>query len=401
MKKLFIFTIIIILLLQLCGCTIAASKQIEVSPADTVEETVLPSLSSSPSQSPLPSTNAPTATPILPTSSPKPKLPTSSPKPTALPTPSPTPIPGDIVSMGDAVYGYEEMTADINKLLEKFPQYLTKQTIGKSTYGREIPLIILGNTNASKKILIQGSTHAREYVTSLLIMKQIEDYCELYTSGTYNNMSYANLFNQCAIYFVPMINPDGVDISIYGLDSVPAEWQQLISDINGNNAYKNWKANGAGVDLNGNFGTGLGDLSKLPTSPQPDGYPGPYPFSEPETQIIKQLCINNAFLNVTSYHACGKIIYWYYFQDDTTKTRDYQYALELQKLTGYSLVAPEKIDATTVGLKDWFVQQYNRPGFTIEVGASSYGTPVPAKEVINIWNQNYLVPIHLAWKECS
>lgn len=303
--------------------------------------------------------------------------------------------------MQDATYAYEEMMEDIGLLMAKFPEYLTLRTIGQSVYGRDIPLIILGDPDNPKKILIQASSHGREYITSLLVMKQLEVYCEQYKTESYNGMTYEQIISECAIYFVPMSNPDGVNISIYGISSVPMEWRAWLQTLPGADNLKMWKANGAGVDLNQNFGTGWGDLSSLKTSPASENYPGPNPFSEPEAIALQTLCEENAFLSLTSYHACGRIIYWQYFQDAVTLNRDRQYATELKAITGYALVEEKDISTASVGLKDWFITRYHRPGFTIEVGKGSYGTPVPYKDLYNVWYKNELVPIHLAWRECT
>jgi len=398
MKKYLLSFVTLLILLQLLGCSLSVSEPVLTYPQ--VTPSVIASVSPSPSPTPH-KTLGPTATPGI-----TQYIPTPSPtiKPTERPTPSPSPtqrpVPGTIVSMKDAQYSYEELMEDINQLMAKFPQYLTLRTIGQSVFGRDIPMIVMGDPENPKKILIQGSTHAREYITSLLVMKQLEVYCEQYGTGIYKDSTYEQIISECAIYFVPMLNPDGVNLCIKGLDSVPMEWRAYVNALPGISKLSAWKANGVGVDLNGNFGTGWGDLSDLPTAPCSDGYPGT-PFSEPESKAIQTLCAENAFLNLTSYHACGRILYWYYYQDATTEARDLQYALELKGLTGYSLVGKDSISSSTVGLKDWFIARYRKPGFTIEVGKGSYGTPVPYKDLYNVWYKNELVPIHLAWKECN
>ena len=71
--------------------------------------------------------------------------------------------------MLSAKYGYYEMMSDVNMLLEKYPQYLSRESLGTSEFGREIPIIIMGKKDNPKKILIVASSHAREYANSAII----------------------------------------------------------------------------------------------------------------------------------------------------------------------------------------------------------------------------------------
>ena len=61
-------------------------------------------------------------------------------------------------------YSYSQMVNDISALASRYPGTVTVKSIGKSADGRDIYDVIVGNPNASKKILFQGAIHAREYI---------------------------------------------------------------------------------------------------------------------------------------------------------------------------------------------------------------------------------------------
>lgn len=107
-------------------------------------------------------------------------------------------------------YGYILLRRNILTLNRKYP-FLNVQVVGNSVLGKNIYVIRLGR--GSKKVFYSASIHANEWITSVLLMKFIEDYCSAYidNSNLYN-YSIRDLFNKVSIYIMPMINPDGVDL---------------------------------------------------------------------------------------------------------------------------------------------------------------------------------------------
>ena len=83
-------------------------------------------------------------------------------------------------------YSYSQMINDISALASRYPGTVTVKSIGKSADGRDIYDVIVGNPNASKKILFQGAIHAREYIVVPLMMQQLEYLAAGFTNnGTY------------------------------------------------------------------------------------------------------------------------------------------------------------------------------------------------------------------------
>lgn len=110
----------------------------------------------------------------------------------------------------NVAYSSYILNSNLNTLYRKFP-FLDIKPVGVSNLGNPINVIRLGTGN--KKVFYSASFHANEWITSVLLMKFIEDYCNTYVSnGKIYNYSTQDLFNSCSIYIMPMVNPDGVNL---------------------------------------------------------------------------------------------------------------------------------------------------------------------------------------------
>ena len=302
----------------------------------------------------------------------------------------------DFYFAGQEMYTYQRMEADL-KLLKSRYEGVTVDSIGTTVDGRNMYRIVIGNPNAEKKVLVLAAIHAREYITSPLVMRQVREMLDRKASGE-------TALNEVCIQFVPMANPDGVEISQRALDGLTKDsskqsvrriiesWSDwgLLENQDKYNWYLNkWKNNVNGVDLNHNFPTpGWAQLNDNRGKASSEFYKGPSAGSEPETQAIMKLVNEQKFSEVINYHAQGQIIYW--SQMHAAKEvleKDKAMAVIAARRTGYALVDPSADGSRYgAGFKDWLDWEKGIPNITLEVGLGV--SPVPETQIEKIWQQN-------------
>ncbi len=275
----------------------------------------------------------------------------------------------------EQIYKSKDVYTDTQKRLTEFNKNYSNITYlfsaGKSVQKRDLSVLKIGN--GSKKIFINAAHHPREYIGTILTLNQIQNLLEAYTNNSsIDGQKIRNLLdNQVTYYFMPLVNPDGVQICVNGSPS--------------------YYFNANKVDLNHNYDALW--FKKITTTYST----GTKAFSEPETQAVRDLCLTIEFDLTLAYHAAGDIIYWYFGQEGADKTRDMAYANMLKSTTGYSLVSPANYKSSTSGFKDWCVYKLKIPSFTLEVGGKRGITkPVEWSYYSTIWNQNKLVPVRIA-----
>lgn len=306
-------------------------------------------------------------------------------------TPSPT---SGIVNTGEKIYSFEQMKSDINALYQRYPNQVTSRiAIGNTMWSQQIPAVCIGNVNASKALLIDGGIHGREYMSTLLIMRQME-YLLDNQNATYKGRTIGSMLDECCIWFVPMINPDGVRISQTGLAGLSATQKNNLIAMNGGSTYfERWKANGYGVDLNRNFDAGWTYQGK-PSGAQ---YSGSYANSESETQAMVNFVQRHTNIKASiNYHTTGNCIYWHYGQTGTAKARDREIANQLSSITGFYLRA-ENYSGKGGGFMDWMIASRKLPSFTIELGPGSVNAPQDIGYFANIWAANRDVPAFMLY----
>lgn len=277
---------------------------------------------------------------------------------------------------------YESICSQIDTLCRQFP-FISQKNVGKSVLGRDIPMLKTGG--GDDPVLYVGGFHGSEWITSALLLRFAWELCTaLYSGGTIAGVDCRRAMLGRSIYIIPCLNPDGVEISLNGSSSA-GELKSEVERISaGDTAH--WKANARGVDLNRNFDAGWHisrqlELAAGINAPASTRYGGEKPFSEPETAALAALCRSVDFRHVIAFHSQGEEIYWKY--GDSTPKKSALIARVFAASSGYELRSPENI-ASHAGFKDWFIEQFSRPGFTVEVGRGK--NPLPLRALDDIYS---------------
>jgi len=288
---------------------------------------------------------------------------------------------GNIVSTTKQKYSYSDMKKDIKQLCNKYSDYVHVNIIGTTVDQRNIYDVVLGNPEAEKCVVFQASIHAREYMTSQLVMEQMEYYLDNYNKK-YDGKTYKDIFDKVCVHVVAMSNPDGVTISQKGFSSIRSkELRKKLKKMRGASNTTVWKANAKGVDLNRQFDYKFKYVKKWKKGSYAL-YGGKKPVSENETKALVQLVNDLNPKAVVNYHAMGNVIYCRYGGKKKVQKKVYKLAGEIRSLTGYSYMGLDQ----SPGFANWLVCKKGIPSCTVEIGM--HKTPVPISQWSNVWKQN-------------
>lgn len=303
-------------------------------------------------------------------------------------------VPFGSVVQTDISYTYRILDINILALRKIYP-FLQFGNIGESVLGKKIPYIRIGR--GTKQVLYSASIHANEWITSVLLMKFVENFSKAYVMDRYIfGYRARDLFEECSLYIVPMVNPDGVEI-VTGYVKPGNEIYEAAETIA--NRYpeipfpSGWKANIKGVDLNLQFPARWEEARRIKysegfTTPAPRDYVGIAPLTQPESIALYNFTINNNFRLTISYHTQGRVIYWKFL--NYMPEGSLEIAKEFSRVSGYALdETPYR--SSFAGYRDWFIQDFNRPGYTIEAGEGVSPLPISQFDTIYADNEGILV----------
>ncbi|MGN0487837.1 MAG: M14 family metallocarboxypeptidase [Ruminococcus sp.] len=260
----------------------------------------------------------------------------------------------------------------VKNICKKF-SFVKAEEIGKSLCKRSIWALSVGNRK--NMTLYAGTFHGMEWINTLILLSFFEELCNHYKnrSALLGCDVFSILSNQ-GLMVIPCVNPDGVEIQIKGASACP-QFERLINKVADNT--KHWQSNARGVDLNHNFNAGWKQLRYLEISqgikgPAPTRYGGKYPFSEPETIALKNLCIRKKFSHVIAFHSQGREVYSAY---RNTPQKSIDLGNKFARLAEYKVSEPEEI-ATGGGFKDWVIGYLKTPAITVETGLGKNPLPI-------------------------
>ena len=277
----------------------------------------------------------------------------------------------------------------IEQLVSAYPIFQT-EVLTVTTGGRPVTGLVMGT--GERKVLFTAAHHANEWITALILLKFAEELAEAdRTNGKLYGIDAKTILKAATIYLVPLVDPDGVDLVTGAIEPGSPVYQNAadLAAFYPSIPFPNgWKANLNGVDLNLQYPAlwlraREVKFSQGYTRPGPRDYVGRAPLDQPESRALAEYTLQLNPALVLAYHTQGGVIYWQ-FQDIQVPGAE-ELAMEFARLSGYTMEqVPE--ESSYAGYKDWFIQWFRRPGFTIEAGRGT--NPLPLSQFDEIYRDN-------------
>ena len=277
----------------------------------------------------------------------------------------------------------------ILQIVRAYP-FCRSEQLTASAFQRSIRTLVIGN--GPRKVLYTAAHHANEWITALVLLKFGEDLAAaIAADGQIGGYNARDVARNATIYMVPMVDPDGVDLVIGAIQpgSVQYETARTLADRYPAIPFPDgWKANLLGVDLNLQYPAGWLQAREIKfsqgyTRPGPRDFVGRAPLNQLESRALAGYTefIDPAL--VLAYHTQGGVIYWQYGGIEVPGAREL--GEEFARVSGYEL-ADVPYESGFAGYKDWFIQYFRRPGYTIEVGQGE--NPLPISQFDEIYRDN-------------
>ena len=270
-------------------------------------------------------------------------------------------------------------------LVAAYP-FLRTEVIGTTAFQRPLRTLVLGN--GPRKVVFSAAHHANEWITTLVLLKFAEDFALALTEkGQLSGIDAQTLADTATVYMVPLVDPDGVDLVTGAIapGTIPYENARAIGENYPAIPFpEGWKANLLGVDLNLQYPAGWLQAREIKfsqgfTRPAPRDFVGRAPLDQLESRALAGYTEYLDPVLVLALHTRGQVIYWQFKDIQVPGARELADAFA--RVSGYA-VADTPYESSFAGYKDWFIQRWRRPGFTIEAGLGENPLPLSQFEQI-------------------
>lgn len=267
--------------------------------------------------------------------------------------------------------------------------WLEAKCLTNTAGGRPLTALRLGR--GKRRVLLTSAHHGNEYITGILLWQLLERYCHALALGeSLFGFSAQMLFQNTSLYLVPLANPDGVELVTGEISPGSGEYEQarqLAAAFPQVPFPQGWKANLHGVDLNLNYPADFDRVRRRKAAAGvavagPRDYPGAQPLDQPETRALAAWIEEIRPHVLAAWHTQGGEIYG---EDFDGQYPDEDLAKRIACASGYEL-RPVPPESRGGGLRDWFVESFGRPGFTIEAGRGE--NPLPLSDLPGLVEEN-------------
>lgn len=214
---------------------------------------------------------------------------------------------------------YMEILENLDKMKEQYPNLITERIAidpFKTHQGRSLYYLVISNSpeavdTEKPQILYNALHHAREPNS----ISQLLFYMWYLLENYETDAEVTFLVDNTTMFFLPIINPDGYVYNERTNPSGGGFWRK--------NRYPNANGDTVGVDLNRNYAYNWNyDNFGSSNDQSSQTYRGPSAFSEPETQAVRKLCIENNFRITLNYHTYGNYLIHPWGYDNLTTDED-------------------------------------------------------------------------------
>lgn len=277
----------------------------------------------------------------------------------------------------------------IERIVKTYP-FCSVRQLTTTAFGRPVWSLTIGT--GDRRVLYTAAHHANEWITTPVLLKFVEELAAaMDAGGKLFGVEAQNIGKAATIHTVPMVDPDGVDLVTGAIEQGTLEYEtaRRLGDNYPNIPFPDgWKANLLGVDLNLQYPAGWLQAREIKfsqgyTKPGPRDYVGRSPLSQRESIALAEYTREVDPALVLAYHTQGKEIYWQFENYEVPGAR--ALGEEFARLSGYTL-AQVAYESGFAGYKDWFIQEFRRPGYTIEAGSGV--NPLPIDQFDEIYRDN-------------